>query len=193
MTGKNRTEVALFASGNGSNVQQIAEYFAKHNQIHIAMVLVNNENAFVIQRARNLNIPCFTFHRKDLYENKHVLNLLQQHAIDWIVLAGFLWLMPKDIIALYPNKIVNIHPALLPKFGGKGMYGHHVHEAVVAAGELQTGISIHYVNEQYDSGDLIFQAACPVKPADTPEDVAANIHLLEKKYFPPVLENIISG
>lgn len=191
MEKEKRIKIAIFASGNGTNMQQIAEHFANHSRIDVAMVFTNNEKAFVIQRAKSLNIPCVTFHRSDLYDNKKIIDILRENNIDWIVLAGFLWLMPKDIIALYHNKIINIHPALLPKFGGKGMYGHHVHEAVVAAKEIQTGISIHYVNEQYDSGDLIFQAPCAVGPNDTPDDVANKIHLLEKKHFPTIIEKTI--
>lgn len=191
MLEEKKIKIAIFASGNGTNMQQIAEHFANHNRIDVAMVFVNNEKAFVIQRAEKLNIPCVTFHRRDLYDNGKVIGILQENQIDWIVLAGFLWLMPKDIITLYHNKIINIHPALLPNFGGKGMYGHHVHEAVIAARETRTGISIHYVNEQYDAGDLIFQASCAVEPNDTPDDVADKIHLLEKKHFPAILEKTI--
>lgn len=185
--------IALFASGNGTNVQQIAEYFQGSKEVNVDCVVVNKKNIYVIERAKNLNIPCFYFNREDFYESDKVLNLMQERKIDYIILAGFLWLIPTNLLQAYNNKIVNIHPALLPKYGGKGMYGHHVHEAVVANKETESGITIHYANEKYDSGDIIFQARCVVEEKDSADDVAAKIHLLEKEYYPKVVESIVTG
>lgn len=185
--------IALFASGNGTNVQQIAEYFQGSKEVKVDCVVVNKKNIYVIERAKNLNIPCFYFNREDFYESDKVLNLMQERKIDYIILAGFLWLIPTNLLQAYNNKIVNIHPALLPKYGGKGMYGHHVHEAVVANKETESGITIHYANEKYDSGDIIFQARCVVEEKDSADDVAAKIHLLEKEYYPKVVESVVTG
>ncbi|MBQ0113415.1 MAG: phosphoribosylglycinamide formyltransferase [Bacteroidales bacterium] len=185
--------IALFASGNGTNVQQIAEYFQGSKEVKVDCVVVNKKNIYVIERAKNLNIPCFYFNREDFYESNKVLNLMQERKIDYIILAGFLWLIPTNLLQAYNNKIVNIHPALLPKYGGKGMYGHHVHEAVVANKETESGITIHYANEKYDSGDIIFQARCVVEEKDSADDVAAKIHLLEKEYYPKVVESVVTG
>lgn len=185
--------IALFASGNGTNVQQIAEYFQGSKEVNIDCVVVNKKNIYVIERAKNLNIPCFYFNREDFYQSDKVLNLMQERHIDYIILAGFLWLIPTNLLQAYNNKIVNIHPALLPKYGGKGMYGHHVHEAVVANKEKESGITIHYANEKYDSGDIIFQARCVVEEKDSADDVAAKIHLLEKEYYPKVVESVVTG
>lgn len=185
--------IALFASGNGTNVQQIAEYFQGSKEVKVDCVVVNKKNIYVIERAKNLNIPCFYFNREDFYESEKVLNLMQERKIDYIILAGFLWLIPTNLLQAYNNKIVNIHPALLPKYGGKGMYGHHVHEAVVANKETESGITIHYANEKYDSGDIIFQARCVVEEKDSADDVAAKIHLLEKEYYPKVVESVVTG
>lgn len=185
--------IALFASGNGTNVQQIAEYFQGSKEVKVDCVVVNKKNIYVIERAKNLNIPCFYFNREDFYESNKVLNLMQERKIDYIILAGFLWLIPTNLLQAYNNKIVNIHPALLPKYGGKGMYGHHVHEAVVANKETESGITIHYANEKYDSGDIIFQARCMVEEKDSADDVAAKIHLLEKEYYPKVVERVVTG
>ncbi|MCQ2325940.1 MAG: phosphoribosylglycinamide formyltransferase [Bacteroidales bacterium] len=185
--------IALFASGNGTNVQQIAEYFQGSKEVKVDCVVVNKKNIYVTERAKNLNIPCFYFNREDFYESDRVLNLMQERKIDYIILAGFLWLIPTNLLQAYNNKIVNIHPALLPKYGGKGMYGHHVHEAVVANKETESGITIHYANEKYDSGDIIFQARCVVEEKDSADDVAAKIHLLEKEYYPKVVERVVTG
>ena len=185
--------IALFASGNGTNVQQIAEYFQGSKEVNVDCVVVNKKNIYVIERAKNLNIPCFYFNREDFYQSDKVLNLMQERKIDYIILAGFLWLIPDNLLQVYNNKIVNIHPALLPKYGGKGMYGHHVHEAVVANKETESGITIHYANEKYDSGDIIFQARCVVEEKDSADDVAAKIHLLEKAYYPKVVESVVTG
>lgn len=185
-------KVVLFASGNGTNVQQIAEYFMANPQVEMSYLFCNKKDAYVLERARNLGIPSMIINRESFYHTPEVLHMLQHIQPDLIVLAGFLWLMPQNIVQAFPHKIINIHPALLPKYGGKGMYGHHVHEAVVAAGESITGITIHYVNEYYDEGSTIFQATCQVLPDDTADMVAAKIHLLEKEHFPKVIDRLLS-
>nr|MBC8314368.1 phosphoribosylglycinamide formyltransferase [Bacteroidota bacterium] len=157
----------------------------------VRLVLSNNPDAYVLSRARQFHIPTLTFSRPELYQSNHIMDILSVQGIDYIVLAGFLWLIPAYILKAYPNRIVNIHPALLPNYGGKGMYGRRVHEAVIAGGEKESGISIHYVNEKYDDGQIIFQAKCPVEPGDTPETLAARIHELEHKYYPEVIEKVI--
>jgi phosphoribosylglycinamide formyltransferase-1 len=184
------TNIAIFASGSGSNAQKIVEHFVGHSNIKVSIILCNNPDAGVIARAKNLAIPLCLFNRED-YKSGKVLEILQTQNIDWIVLAGFLWLIPKTLVAAYPNKMLNLHPALLPKFGGKGMYGHFVHEAVVATGQNESGITIHFVNEHYDEGGIIFQASYPVEPSDTPADVAAKGQVLEHQYFPIVIEQTI--
>lgn len=184
-------KLAVFASGSGSNAQRIAEYFENHTSISVDVFLTNNSNAFVIERAKNLNLPYIIFNRKDFYENDLVLNELVNRKIDFIILAGFLWLVPPKIIQAYRGKILNIHPALLPKYGGKGMYGEFVHKAVVENGEKCSGITIHFVNEHYDQGDIIFQAQCDVSPDDTGESLAKKIHSLEYEHFPRVIEEVI--
>jgi len=184
--------IALFASGSGSNVENIVQYFSNNNELVFPIIISNRSDAFVHERAKNLMIPSYTFKKSD-FENGEVLKLLQEKAIDFIVLAGFLLKIPENLLKAYPDRIINIHPALLPKFGGKGMYGSHVHEAVVASGEKESGITIHYVNENYDEGRIIFQARCPVLPTDTPDDVAAKVHALEYKFFPMVIEGILQN
>jgi len=186
-------KLSLFASGNGTNVQQISEYFANNSEVNVDCVVVNKQNIFVIQRAKNLGIDCFYFNKEDFYNSNKVLDLMQQRGIDYIILAGFLWLIPDSLLKNYDHKIINIHPALLPNYGGKGMYGHHVHEAVIQAKEQQSGITIHYVNEKYDSGDIIFQAKCKIDAQDTAEDLATKIHLLEKQYYPQIIEKVVLG
>lgn len=183
--------LAIFASGSGSNAEKIAEHFANHSEIEVSLILSNNPQAGVIARARRLHIPVILFDRKTFYETHKVVEILQNEHIDLVVLAGFMMLIPETMVHAFPNKIVNIHPALLPKYGGKGMYGHFVHEAVVSAQEPESGISIHYVNERYDEGDIIFQATCPVTPTDTPEDVAAKVQILEHKHYPEVVEKLL--
>jgi phosphoribosylglycinamide formyltransferase-1 len=183
--------LALFASGNGTNVQRIAEYFADSADIRIKLIVCNNPKAYVLVRSKNLGIETFLIKDKEsFFHSNEVLEILQQHNIDLIVLAGFLWLIPNNLIEAYPDKIINLHPALLPKYGGKGMYGMHVHEAVVANGETETGITIHYVNQCYDEGKIIFQAKCNLSPDDTAEDVARKIHALEYEHFPEVIEKV---
>jgi phosphoribosylglycinamide formyltransferase-1 len=183
-------KVALFASGSGSNAENIVRYFGNNEGISFPLIVSNKQDAFVHERAKQLNIPSYTF-KKESFENGEALRLLQQAEIDFIVLAGFLLKVPENILRAYPNKIINIHPALLPKFGGKGMYGSHVHEAVVTGKEKESGITNHYVNENYDEGQIIFQAKCEVLPTDSPDDVAAKVHALEYEYFPKVIGEVI--
>lgn len=185
------TNIAIFASGSGSNAQKIAEHFQGNDQIHVKLILSNNSKAYVLERAANMGIKHNTFSRSEFYDTSNVLDHLKSDRIDFIVLAGFMWLVPKYLIDAYPNRIVNIHPALLPKFGGKGMYGDHVHKAVKKAGEKETGITIHYVNEHYDEGNIIFQAKCPVSLTDSPEDIARKVHQLEYNHYPEVIETVI--
>ena len=183
--------IAILASGNGSNAQKIAEYFADNNEINIALILSNRKDAYVLERADKLNIPAFTFNRADFYETEYVLDKLKGFKIDFIVLAGFLWLLPDYLLKNYSYRIINIHPALLPKYGGKGMYGMKVHEAVRESGDTESGISIHYVNEKYDEGEIIFQAKVTIEENDTPEDIANKIHALEYEHFPRVIEEVL--
>ena len=186
-------KIAIFASGSGSNAENIIQYFAQKPQFCVKSVFCNVPDAYVLERAKKYRIPTFVFNREEFRNPDKVFRQLQEQEIDFIVLAGFLWLMPSFITAAWPNKIVNIHPALLPAYGGKGMYGHHVHEAVIAAGEKESGITIHYINERYDEGNTIFQATCPVLPTDTPDTLAIRVHQLEYEYFPRVIEATILG
>ena len=184
-------KIAIFASGSGSNAENIIQYFAQKPQFCVKSVFCNVPDAYVLERAKKYRIPTFVFNREEFRNPDKVFRQLQEQEIDFIVLDGLLWLMPSFITAAWPNKIVNIHPALLPAYGGKGMYGHYVHEAVIAAGEKESGITIHYVNDHYDQGAIIFQAKCPVLPTDTPDDLAARIHELEYRYFPEIIEKTI--
>ena len=184
-------KIAIFASGSGSNAENIIQYFAQKPQFCVKSVFCNVPDAYVLERAKKYRIPSFVFNREEFRNPDKEFRQLQEQEIDFIVLAGFLWLMPSFITAAWPNKIVNIHPALLPAYGGKGMYGHHVHEAVIAAGEKESGITIHYVNDHYDQGAIIFQAKCPVLPTDTPDDLAARVHELEYRYFPQIIAETI--
>lgn len=184
--------IAIFASGSGSNAENIVNYFSADATINIALFVTNNPKAFVIERAKKLSIPCFVFTKPQFISATEIIQLLKENAIDWIVLAGFLIKIPKNLIAAFPNKIVNIHPALLPKYGGKGMYGNNVHKAVVENKEQETGITIHFVNANYDEGKIVFQAKCEVLPTDTYEDVAGKIHQLEYTFFPKVIKEVVS-
>ena len=182
--------IAILASGSGTNAENIIKYFKNHPQILVTKVLSNKQDAKVLERAKRLDILNESFTRKDFVESEKVLNMLKDEA-DFIILAGFLWKIPQNIIDAFPDKIINIHPALLPKYGGKGMYGMHVHEAVVANNETTSGITIHYVNENYDEGAIIFQENFEVLPTDNADDVAAKIHTLEYKNFPKIIEKVI--
>jgi phosphoribosylglycinamide formyltransferase 1 len=185
--------IAIFASGSGSNAEAIARYLADRIDIEISLILTNNPEAGVIQRARRLHIPVVVFDKKTFYESDRITDLLLNQDIDLVVLAGFMMLIPEKLVRAFPRRIVNIHPALLPQYGGKGMYGHFVHEAVVEAGESQSGITIHYVNEVYDEGEIIFQATCLLSPTDTPDDVAKKVQVLEHEYYPRVVGELVAG
>ena len=183
--------VAIFASGSGTNAENITRYFSKSETVKVAVVLSNNKNVGVHTRVNNLGIPSFVFSREEFVEGSPILAKLAEYQIDLIVLAGFMNKISDALLKVYPGKIINIHPALLPKHGGKGMYGMHVHEAVVADGDKESGITIHYINENYDEGDIIFQAKCEVLPTDTPEEVATKVHALEYAHYPHVIEDIL--
>ena len=185
-------KIALLASGSGSNVENILNYFADKKIGEFPLILSNKKEAYVHERAKKFGIPSFTL-PKTGFENGEALQLLKNHEIEFIVLAGFLLKIPDNLLQAYPNQIINIHPALLPKFGGKGMYGSHVHEAVVANRETESGITIHFVNENYDEGEPIFQARCAVLPTDSPDDVATKVHALEYQHFPKIIEQVIAS
>ncbi len=186
-------KIAIFASGSGTNAENIIRHFKNSKKIEVSLVLSNNKNAFVLERANKLNIETKTFNRSSFMESDEVIKLLEEKNIDFIVLAGFLWLIPKKLIFSFNNKIINIHPALLPKYGGKGMFGMHVHNAIIDNNEKESGISIHNVNEKYDDGAIIFQAKCKIGIDDTPESLAQKIHKLEYEHFPKVIEKWILG
>lgn len=181
--------IAIFASGSGTNAQKIIEYFSTSKEIFVDSLWSNDENAYALIRAEKLGIETFTFDSDELYRSNEVLDRLYDHRIDMIVLAGFLWLVPRSLTELFT--VINIHPALLPKYGGKGMYGMNVHKAVLASGDKESGITIHRVNQEYDKGEIIFQAKCPVMPGDTPETLAARIHELEYQHYPRVIEEVL--
>ncbi len=183
--------IAIFASGNGTNAENIIKYFSGNKDIKVKIVMANKTDAFVLERAHRLGIPTLYINREQWADATHILTLLHEQQIDFIVLAGFLAHIPDALLHAYPNRIVNIHPSLLPKFGGKGMYGNKVHEAVVTAGETESGITIHYLNEHYDEGQIIAQYRCPVMPNDTPQDVATRVHALEYEYYPKVIEQLL--
>ena len=183
--------IAIFASGSGTNAENLIKHFEKTSTAKVIILLSNNLNAFALERARRLNVPSITFTREQFYQKEMILDVLQEHKIDLIVLAGFLWLIPQYLTKNYPSQIVNIHPALLPKYGGKGMYGMHVHEAVIANQEVESGITIHFVNDQYDAGSIIFQAKVGLAANETPDSLAEKIHILEQVHFPSVVEKVL--
>lgn len=183
--------IAIFASGTGSNARKIIEYFKNKPDIGVCLVISNKADAPVLDLAREHGIDTLTLSRKSFYESEQLLDQLQHYRIDFIVLAGFLWLVPVYLVRAYPRKMVNIHPALLPKYGGKGMYGHWVHEAVKKAAENESGLTIHYVNDAYDEGDIIFQASCRLSADDSPETIAKKVLRLEHEHFAPVIEQLI--
>ena len=183
--------IAIFASGSGTNAQAIFDYFSATGTARIALILSNNPNAYVLERSKGMKVPSIVFSRDEFYNSSSIIDVLKLHSIDYVVLAGFLWLVPSNLTQMFANRMINIHPALLPKYGGKGMYGMKVHEAVVANQETESGITIHFVNDVYDSGDIIFQASCPVLPTDTAEMVAQKVHELEYKHFPREIEKVM--
>ena len=183
--------IAIFASGSGTNAENLIRFFRTSPFGRVRIVLSNRAGAGVIDRAQSLEVESFVFTKEQFYNSDEVLNMLVERDIDFIVLAGFLWLVPQNILLPFENKIVNIHPALLPKYGGKGMYGAHVHRAVIEAGDSESGISIHYVSPDYDEGDIIFQTRCTLDPGETPESLAEKVHELEYAYFPKVVENLL--
>lgn len=186
-----KKRIAIFASGSGSNAQKIMEHFKYHDEAEVALVLSNNAEAFVLQRADNFEVPTHVFDRLEFYESDEVVRLLDKLKIDLVVLAGFLWLVPDNLLKAYPNKIINIHPALLPKYGGKGMYGDRVHRAVLENKDEESGISIHFVNENFDEGELIYQGRFKIEPEDTLEVIKFKGQQLEHLHYPRVIENLL--
>jgi phosphoribosylglycinamide formyltransferase-1 len=186
------TRIAIFASGAGSNAAKIIDYFRSHQDVAVALVVSNKPGAGVITIAEKEKIPVLIIDKEQFFRGDGYVPFLRSKNIDFIVLAGFLWKIPSTILSAYSNSIINIHPALLPKYGGKGMYGLNVHASVLSSGDHETGITIHYVDEHYDNGDVIFQEKCDVSPADTPETLAEKVHKLEHKHFPRVIEQVVS-
>ncbi len=184
-------KIAIFASGSGTNAENIIRYFNSGNLARVEIILTNNKNAYVIDRARQMNVQYRIFDRNTFYNTGEIPAQLKKMDIDLVVLAGFLWLIPDDLIHAFAGKIINIHPALLPGYGGKGMYGHFVHEAVIKSGDRESGITIHWVNEHYDKGEIILQEKCKVLPIDTADDLANRIHELEYYHYPRVIEKIL--
>lgn len=186
-----KKRIAIFASGSGSNAQKIMEHFKRSADAEVVLILTNNPQAYVLQRADNFEIPSHIFTRQEFYETDDIIRMLKNLQVDLIVLAGFLWLVPKSLLAAFPNKIINLHPALLPKFGGKGMYGDNVHKAVLAAGEEESGITIHFANEQFDEGEIIHQSKFKIEPGDNLEMIKFKGQQLEHQNFPKVIENLL--
>jgi phosphoribosylglycinamide formyltransferase-1 len=187
----NKKRIAVFASGNGTNAQKIFDYFSAHSQIEVAALFCNKATAGVLNRAKEYNLPSILFTKSDFYESDKVIHKLLELEIDFVVLAGFMWLVPENMVDAFPDKILNIHPALLPNFGGKGMYGMNVHEAVKAAGETKTGITIHFVNQHYDEGNIIAQFSCKIDSTDDPEQIAKKVQALEHENYPKVIEQLV--
>ncbi|PCJ00852.1 MAG: phosphoribosylglycinamide formyltransferase [Flavobacteriales bacterium] len=187
------TRIAIFASGSGSNAENISNYFKDNSNVEISLILTNNPNAFVIERAKNLGIESLIFSKSQFSETDEILEFLDKNDINMIVLAGFLLKIPENLIKKFPNKIINIHPALLPKYGGKGMYGDNVHKAVIENKETESGITIHYVNENYDEGKIIFQAKCQITDTDDYSDLAKKIHELEYNHFPKTIDFLLKN
>ena len=183
--------IAIFATGGGSNAQKIIEHFLEKEIAQVSLIISNKANAGVLEKAAAFGIPTLLINREKFYKTEDILKELHTYSIDMVVLAGFLWLVPTYLVKAYKNRILNIHPALLPDYGGKGMYGMNVHRAVKAAGEKVSGMTIHFVNEQYDEGGIIFQATCHISPTDTPADIAKNVLALEHRYFPEIIEKTL--
>jgi len=186
-------KIAIFASGNGANAENICTYFNDNKNVSVVLIATNKKDSFVVKRIKKFNIPVFCFRKEELNNTEVVQKKLSECSVDFIVLSGFLLKIPKSITSLFPNKIINIHPSLLPKFGGKGMYGENVHKAVVDAKEKQSGITIHYVNNNYDEGNIIFQEKFSLIKNETSESLSKKVHGLEMKYFPLVIEKIINS
>ena len=191
MEPKDKKNIVIFASGSGSNAQRLLEHFEHHPAIRVAALFSNNPKAYALKRAETFHVPAFLFTRDEFYNTDKVLEQVQHFNPDLIVLAGFLWLVPNNLLRAFPNRIINIHPALLPKYGGKGMHGINVHAAVLQAQEPESGITIHYINEEYDKGEFILQERCPVQVTDTPEELAARVLQLEHKHLPEVVERLL--
>ena len=186
-------KIAVFASGDGTNAENICNYFINNRSVGVVLLATNKRDSFVVERLKKFSVPVFCFSREELDNDEVVQKKLSECLVDFIVLSGFLLKIPKSITSLFPNKIINIHPSLLPKFGGKGMYGENVHKAVVDAKEKQSGITIHYVNNNYDEGNIVFQEKFSLTKNETPESLSKKIHGLEMKYFPLVIEKIINS
>lgn len=186
------TNIAIFASGTGSNAKKIIEYFEHNPEINVCLVVSNRATAPVLAMAEGFGIKTLVIDRENFYQKKDILIFFNEYLIDYVVLAGFLWLMPKYLVDAFSLRMVNIHPALLPKYGGRGMFGMNVHRAVKEAGETKSGITIHYVNEKYDDGDIVFQASCNIGPEDTPETIQKKVLMLEHQYFPKIIEKLIN-
>ncbi len=186
-----KKRIAIFASGSGSNAQKIMEHFKKHNDAEVAIVLTNNPDAFVLQRADNFEIPTHIFNKQEFYKSEAVVTLLKSLEIDLIVLAGFLWLIPENLLKAFPNKIINIHPALLPKYGGKGMYGDHVHKSILENAEEESGITIHFVNECFDEGEVIHQSRFKIEKGDDIEMIKFKGQQLEHLHYPKIIEQLL--
>ncbi len=185
--------VAIFVSGSGTNCENIIRYFQDSPLVHVALVLSNKSDAYALVRAKRLNVPTVIVPKAEFGKADEVLKILDEHHIDFIVLAGFLLMIPDYLIQTYHRRMINLHPALLPKFGGKGMYGHHVHEAVKAAGETETGFTVHWVSSVCDGGEIIAQFRTPLLPSDNVDDIAEKEHQLEMKHFPQVIEQVVRG
>lgn len=186
-----KVNLAIFVSGSGTNCENIIKYFAGSERVRCAIVVSNKADAYALVRAERLGVPTAVVGKPQLNDADFLMPLMRRYAVDFIVLAGFLPLVPNFLIDAYPRRIINIHPALLPKYGGKGMWGHHVHEAVKAAGETETGMTVHYVTPVCDSGDIIVQYRVALSPDDTPDDIAAKEHVLEMEHFPKVIEELL--
>ena len=186
-----KKRIAIFASGSGSNAQKIMEHFKKHDEAEVAIVLTNNPEAYVLQRADNFEIPSHIFTRHEFYQTDEIIQLLKNLQIDIIVLAGFLWLVPDRLLKAFPNKIINLHPALLPKYGGKGMYGDNVHKAIMEAGDPESGITIHFVNENFDEGEIIHQSRFHIEKGDDLEMIKFKGQQLEHLHYPKVIELLL--
>ena len=188
-----KSRIAIFASGSGTNAEEIFKYFQHHPSIKVVLLLTNNPEAYALLRAKKFGVETKIFNKSQFRESDEVLHWLKEANVTHVVLAGFLWLVPKNLTDKYPHKIINIHPALLPKYGGKGMYGAKVHEAIKNAGDRETGITIHEVNEKYDEGKILFQASCEVLLSDSPEQIAIKVHQLEHAHYPKVIEKWIGA